>query len=199
MQKQIVEKPHEQLTAFDNVNPRVFEVIAGLSNEPDALALSIEHIGDEQCVVARVNQLTDEMKADFEGAGESDDETLRRNWRDISNDISGLGGAGDTEVQAVRTGQTGRQKEIQIALFGIRNAEELMQKIHELNQLRKEDGIQPQEAVPEDLAYLPDSLLIATRDLRQQSAEELRRVTDSRNQAVGAGVLAVGGKESNRI
>lgn len=186
------EKSSEQLQSTQTVNPRVLELISSLSEAPDSLRLTVDDIGGEQCVVAQIVDLTQEVKNAFEGQPESDDDNLKRDWNLLRHDIENLGGVGDTEVQAVRSGETGRQKEIQVALFGIHNATELMENIFGLNELRKADGVEAQEGLPENLAYLPDNLLVATKQLREDSAEELRAVVSARNAAVESGVIAVG-------
>lgn len=183
--------PTQEIDKSSRSNARALELISSLSEEPDALRLSVVDIGDEQCIVAQVCDLTPEMKATFEGAGESEDDQLSRNWREFERDVESLTGADNIEMQAVRTGKTGRQKEIQFALFGLHNANELMESVHELNYLRKQDGLEPQEGLPDNIAYLPDNLLVATKELRSNSEAEFRALVATRDAAISAGAAAV--------
>jgi hypothetical protein len=185
--------PSETLQQPKEFNPRALEMIALASESDDSLRFEVTDIAGEQCVVAQVIDLSPEMKATFEGAGESDEPDLKRDWTTWKRELELLGGAGDTEIQAVRTGKTGRQKEIQVAFFGLHNAEELKHAMDELNDLRKQDGIVPEDGLPEDIAYLPINLLVATRIMRENSAEDIQRINSAQNAARNAGALALGG------
>jgi hypothetical protein len=177
-------------------NPKALEMISMVSDEPDSLTLSVEDIGGEQCLVARVVDLTAEMKAVFEGAGESNEVDLISDWKSWRSELESYGGTGDTEIQAVRTGKTGRQKEIQVAFFGLHNVEELKHAMDELNYIRKQEAIIAEDGLPEDIAYLPINLLVATRIMRENSTEELQRINAAQNDARNAGALALGGLAS---
>lgn len=193
---------NQQTTSIENTqqpkefNPRALEMIALASESDNSLRFEVTEIAGEQCVVAQVIDLSPDMKATFEGAGESDEKDLNRDWTIWRRELEMFGGAGDTEVQAVRTGKTGRQKEIQVAFFSLHNASELMSAVTELNKLRKLDGIEPQEGLPENIAYLPDNLLVATKILRENSAEELQAISAAQNAARNAGALALGAMSS---
>lgn len=188
--------PNESLIQTNEFNPRALELIALCSDSDDSVRFSITDIDGAQCVVAQIIDLNSEMKATFEGAGESEDEDLKRDWFTWQRELELVGGAGDTEVQAVRTGKTGRQKEIQVAFFGLHNAEELKYSMDVLNSLRKQDGVPPEEGLPEDIAYLPINLLVATKIMRENSAEELRGIKLAQDAARNAGALALGGTAS---
>jgi len=136
------------------------------------------------------------MKAVFEaGAGETDDEDLQRDWTSWSNEVGGA----DIEIQAFRAGKTGRQKEIQVAFFGIHNETELMQAVAELNDTRREDGVEAEEGLPGKIAYLPDNILVATREMRANSMDEILENKAAQDTAVAAGTLALDGLLSKAI
>jgi hypothetical protein len=174
---------NEVLQQHQAIDPRVLDLIASLG---ETLHLSIVDIGGEQCAIARVNDLNPDIKETFDGAGESTDSLLVSDWKSLKTEIELLGGAGDTDVQAVKTGKTASKKEVQVALFGIHNAAELMQAVGELNDIRREDGVKAQEGLPEHLAYLPDNILIATKEMRSRSIEEFERIEAARVAAIGS-------------
>lgn len=185
----IIQTSNETLHQTQTVKPEALELISSLGS---SLQFSIETINDEQCVVAQVSDLTPEIKTTFEGAGESDEPLITSDWKSLRTEIARLGGAGDTEVQAVRTGETGRQKTIRVGFFGLQNGEELMEVVTALNTKRKGEGVVAEEGLPESIAYVPENILIATREMRQNTVEEIQSVKEAGLAAHSAGALATG-------
>lgn len=181
------------------VNPRILEMLASASTAPESLRFNITDIGGEQCLTVQIVKLSDELKATFEGAGESQDKDLRRDWLSLYRDLELLGGDEGVEVQAVRTGETGRQKELQAAIFGIHSGVELMDAVYALNDLRKSDGVEPEEGLPANIAYLPENILVATKEFRANSAAELEGIAAAQRIAREMGAVATSSRDGSLV
>jgi hypothetical protein len=148
-------------------NPRAFDALSASAGNVE---FQIDEIAGEQCLLVALTDLSEGAKEAFD-ASKSDNKNAWRSWQ---NELASLAGDEGVEADTVYTGQTGRQKTIILSLFGVHNSSEVMANLHALNDMRRAEGAEALEGVPAELAYLPENLLMATLDIREQVGEARR-------------------------